>query len=167
MSREPRSSAFRAAVGPRTRCGSRPSISLAFRLVTGGAQAPGASLPFLILWLIGWLIGGAYVLLSFLWIVFGEESVRVAGDTLTAERRVFGLRWTRAFDRAAVKHLRVLCNPPSPWWQQRNRRQVLTPLQSRGDLGFDYGAETYRFGQRIGSEGAVAVVDRLNAALHR
>ena len=93
--------------------------------------------------------------------------MRVAGDTVTTERRVFGLRWARVFDRAAVKHLRILCNPPTPWWQQRNRHQVPTPFQSRGDVGFDYGAETYRFGQRIGSEGAVAVVDRLNAALGR
>lgn len=140
----------------------------AFGLFAVLFRAPG-DMPslFRLVWLTGWLFGGLFVLLSWLWTTFGQEEVRVGGDDLVLERRVFGLRWTRGFDRAAVSFLRVTPNPPPAWWERGNAQYNAHPFQNRGCLAFDYGSATVRFGSGIDEAEAFGVMDALNERLER
>ncbi|MBC8140433.1 MAG: hypothetical protein H7Y38_03215 [Armatimonadetes bacterium] len=122
---------------------------------------------FRFLWLTGWLFGGSWILFSWLWITFGQEEVRVYGDELVLERRVFGLRWTRVFDRAAVSFLRVTPTPPPAWWEGGNAQHNIHPFQNRGCLAFDYGSGTVRFGSGIDEAEAFGIMDQLNLLLER
>lgn len=138
-----------------------------FQVLPGKISAPGMPPFFLFLWLTAWIAGGVLVLLSFLWITFGMEEVRVTSEELVLERRVFGLRWVRSFNRADISRLRVSPNPPPPWWQQNNGEQFINPFENKGNLAFDYGAKTYRFGRGIDEAEAFTIQDRLNTAFDR
>ena len=107
--------------------------------------------------------------MTWLWITFGQEEVRVSGDDFILERRIFALRWTRFFDRAAVQFLRVTQTPPPPqWWQPRgNTNHYAHSFQNTGCLAFDYGSRTVRFGSGIDDAEAFGIMDRLNLIFER
>lgn len=141
-------------------------ITFLFKLINGGVNPPPGFPFFVPMWLVGWFVCGSWVLLSWLWVTFGQEEVRFVGDELVLERRVFRLRWTRAFDRAAVSFLRV-SPTPTPWWERGSAHNNLHPFQNRSCLAFDYGSATVRFGSGIDEAEAFDIMDELNRVLER
>ncbi|HEY0232097.1 MAG TPA: hypothetical protein VGC55_12665 [Dokdonella sp.] len=110
------------------------------------AFAESGSTGFLVVWLIGWTLGGLFVLLTILWNLFGVERFRVARDEVNLRREILGLGYTRGFDPRSVRGLRAVELPDRMF----GFLAAGVPRQrSAGPLAFDYGAKTVRFGSGV------------------
>ena len=120
-------------------------------------KAHGGPVLFLLFWLGGWTLGGAWALYTAASMLIGREIVVVNGPELAVKTQVGS--WTRSkeFDLATVQNLRVSVatynngrfSPQVPW------------LGNVGNVAFDYGAKTYRFGTGLEEAEAQAIVDAL------
>jgi hypothetical protein len=116
----------------------------AFRQLVTGQGRNGAS--FMMFWLAGWTLGGAFAAGSVLWMLNGREIVSIRPDiSRLGVRSAIGnvaVR-TREFDLSQVRNLRVTNAPYNPY--RLDFRQ-----SSWGSLGsaiaFDYGSRTFHFG---------------------
>ena len=62
---------------------------------------------FLLAWLGGWTVGGAFIGYSWLWTLVGKERVVLRPGTLVTKRDVLGLGAEREYDLTHVRNLRV------------------------------------------------------------
>ena len=120
-------------------------------------------LPFLVVWSVFWLIGGAFGLALFAWTVAGNERVTIDTDTFAVRREAFGLGLTRRYALASVRALRVVDDAAfgSPFFGFG--RGDPFGLRS-GSLAFDYGAKTIRFGSGVDAAEAKYILSRTLAA---
>jgi hypothetical protein len=70
-----------------------------------------------------------------LWDFAGRERVMADAGRISVRQELFGLGWTRDYDAADVKRLRVSLEPTAPNSYRRRGRSI----------AFDYGAKTVRF----------------------
>jgi hypothetical protein len=123
----------------------------------GKADAP---VPFLVVWLAGWTIGGAGVALVWFWMLRGREVIELRADALVVKRQVFGLGPTREYDLQHTKNLRVA---PHSW----NPYDWMSAMQfwgiGGGPIAFDYGSKTLRVGNTIDEAEAKQIVEELRA----
>jgi len=90
---------------------------------------------------------------------FGREIVTLTPSTLSIRRRVFGFEPKREYNLAAIRDLRF-----SPVAEIPQRRSVT--VFKKGDIAFDYGANTYRFGGGIDESEARSIVEDLKSRHH-
>jgi len=113
------------------------------------------------LFLMVWLVSGASVVTSSLWSVFGRE--RVVADTglLIYSYELLGFSRKFEYDAGQMKNLRYSPIPLSPWGTRDERYW----RWGGGDMVFDYGSKSVRFGAVDEAEGA-AIIERLTRRLH-
>ena len=106
---------------------------------------PGPDQAFLVLWLVGWLLGELYAVSILLWQLAGREELTFSGGNLIHRVAVGALGHAREFSGANIKHLRPSLEASAPWTDQRRWRPPLFG-SGHGAIAFDYGAKTYRIG---------------------
>jgi hypothetical protein len=113
---------------------------------------------FMVFWLIGWTIGGAWAAGAWLWMALGREVVTLRPQALLLRREVLGIGRTREYDLSHVRNLRVAPEPADV----SAGRTHFGGLDS-GLVAFDYGARTFRFGGAVDEAEAVGIVGDLKA----
>ncbi len=125
----------------------------------------GEPVGFLLVWLAGWTVGGVFTLGFFLWMLAGKQVVRVERGVLSLRWEVLGLGSSREYDVSQVHNLRIGAatgfNPFS--MAQAGAMWGVTG----GPLGFDYGAQTVRFGLAMHEAEAAIILPRLSRILPR
>ena len=116
---------------------------------------------FLVVWFLGWTVGGLFAALSFMWMLVGRERVVADTGVLALSRELLGLRFKREYRVSEIRRLRVSARPTqqwsgggAEWWGWGG-----------GVIAFDYGAKTVRFGSVDEAEAAL-VVEHLGGRLH-
>lgn len=118
-----------------------------------GVAAP---FPFLLFWIAGLTLAGAFGLYAWTWSAFGREVVELDGRRLSARREPIGIPTRKDYDLLHVRNLRVVPFDGSTWWS----RDPLAGMRS-GPLAFDYGAKTVRFGAGIDEAEARMILDSI------
>ena len=117
---------------------------------------------FLLIWLAVWLFAEVFAGLAWLWHAFGREIVTVSGGTLTIKRDVFGFGPARAYDTGEVRNLRALGYFGSLMsWSFG----MVTWGLSGGTVAFGYRGKTHRFGIQLEEPEAEVVADALRPYL--
>lgn len=113
-------------------------------IVEKGAGAFGGA--FLIVWLAGWTVGGAFAIYTWLWQVSGVEQIIISGDSLKIEKKI--PVWTRGKNYLIynISSLRIASSSAS---MLRKPSGMEFRGISGGLLAFDYGAKTVNFGMGI------------------
>jgi hypothetical protein len=109
-----------------------------------GSTPEGVDL-FLIVWFIGWTLGGGFALYAFFWQVAGREVVEVSHNSVLLRREIFSLGRSMEYLAEHVKDLRVSPYDPKTSKWGRNMDYGL----AGGFLAFDYGAKTIHFGAGV------------------
>jgi hypothetical protein len=86
-------------------------------LVTG--KAAGFARIFLLAWVGGWTVAGAFIGRSWLWTVFGVEKIVLRPGVLNIKRDIFGTGRNLQYDLTHVKNLRVSSPSFNPSTQAR------------------------------------------------
>jgi len=113
---------------------------------------------FHVIWSVGWFLGTGYVIFTVAWMLVGVEVIDVSPQGIQARRQVFGLGRTRDYDGNHIRQLRA-----SPMnYSAFNRSQSFESLGlAGGQIAFDYGAKTVRFGGGIDEAEARMIVDAI------
>jgi xanthosine utilization system XapX-like protein len=129
-----------------------------FQLLGGDLKMPvppvqGAGVGLVVLvWFVGWTIGGAFALYTLLWQLAGREFIQVSEQSIRIQPQVFGLGRSKVYRAENIRGLRVGPAPYDPY----RRPNLFGPFSaSQGWLAFDYGARTVRCG--IGVDEAEAM----------
>lgn len=125
-------------------------------LITGDDALSGKL--FMLVWLGGWTIGGIAVGASWLWMLAGRTELETANGLLTVRNRALGLGFTRVYDAAQIKRLRLHTRGNGMGWAKNEG-----PFA--GMIAFDYGAKTLRLGAGLDEPEAQIVIDELREAL--
>jgi hypothetical protein len=128
--------------------------------LTSGTTSEGRG--FLVLWLIGWTLGGVAVAYLILWTTLGHERLILRPDALVLRREVLGVGRSREYDIRHVKDLRVATSPGA--FDYRHSLQFWG--LGGGRVAFDYGARTVYFASAIDEAEAKLLVDRLRSRNH-
>jgi hypothetical protein len=113
-----------------------------------GSVGNGPGQLFVVFWLVGWTFGGAAVVITLIWQLFGREIIGVEAGELIHRVEAFGVGRTRAFATAQVAHLRAVDTDSSVF----SRRPNFAPVpfgRGSGCIAFDYGARSYRIGTSL------------------
>jgi len=113
-----------------------------------GGQGFGGPGLFMIAWLGGWTIGGAWAIYILAWQLFGKEVIEITNQAIITKRVVFGLGFPNEYSFEYIKVLRVSVNVNTNdmfGWSRAGRLYGL----SGGLIAFDYGSKTINFGSGI------------------
>ena len=112
----------------------------------------------LLVWVVFWTIGGAFVACLWLWMLAGKERIILGSSTLCIKREVFGFGVTRTYELSRVRNLRVSAERGAPQGLEAGLRSWgLTG----GLVAFDYGQKVVRFGASVDDAEAWAIVERM------
>jgi len=127
------------------------------------AKTPLPANLFMLAWLGGWTVGGAFAGYQWLWNVAGKELIALREDTLAIKSDVLSFGRVREFDLAEVHDLRI--DRPSGLSMFSGDRRGGLPGQpfGNGTIAFDYGAKTFRFALGLDESEARQLVARLNS----
>jgi hypothetical protein len=112
----------------------------------------------LLVWVVSWTIGGAFVACLWLWMLVGKERIILGASTLRIAREVLGFRVTRVYELSKVRKLRVSAERAAPQGLDAGLR--LWGLTG-GLVVFDYGQKIIRFGASIDDAEARVIVERM------
>ena len=129
----------------------------AFKQVATSGKALSENL-FMVAWIGGWTVGGAFAIYTWLWTIAGKEKLRLAPPNLVLRREVFGLGRSREFDLAHVSNLRVSTSNLS--FMDPGSALQFWGLTG-GPIAFDYGSKTIRFGASLEESEARRLVDQV------
>jgi hypothetical protein len=123
-----------------------------------------ASDGFLLFWLAGWTLGGAFAIFTVLWMTLGSEVLELRSDVLLHRRAILGIGKSRAYDLAQIRALRVGTAVPSLF--DSSRRPSVANVAaawglSGGPIVFDYGANTIRCGAALDEAEAKQIIERM------
>lgn len=119
---------------------------------------------FSVIWSIGWFLATGYAILVLSWQLVGMEVIDVDPQGIRTRRQVFGVGRTREYDGDHIRQLRA-----SPMtYSAFNRSQSFESLGlAGGQIAFDYGAKTIRFGGGIDEAEARMIVESITQRFHR
>ena len=113
----------------------------------------------LILWFVGWTVGGIWTLIVLLWQFAGREILKLTPRTLSLQSEVLRIGVTREYSIEDVRNVRaVTIGDYSAWgWS----------VVPRGDdgLAFDYRSQTVHFGTWLNEPEASQIINELRAFL--
>lgn len=139
------------------------------------APGPNTDRWFVIVWMTVWVAGGGFAAFTFVWMLFGREIIELGPDQLILQRRLLGIRRSRAYDLANVKELRVGVVVP-PLFDGNMFQRLLGGGASRrpdisrtwemwgltgGPITFDCGPKTVRCGACLDEAEGKMVIERL------
>ncbi len=116
-----------------------------------GGLFDGVSL-FSAVWLMGWTLGGLFVLRMLLWMAIGREVATIQNGTITIEYQNLILKGPKTYSLSDARNFRV-SDVDSSYsvfgtgfsWGSNGRRSIIQP----GVIRFDYGMNTIKFGSGI------------------
>lgn len=95
-----------------------------------------------LIWLSIWSIAGLTAGYAALWGLAGREVIEVSPLAIRLARRVPGWGRAQQYQAEHIQDLRVSPQAMPDWWMRRSVWSSTTP----GQIAFDYGARTIRFG---------------------
>jgi hypothetical protein len=128
----------------------------AIRSLAIGKMASGKTL-FVVVWLVGWTVGGCYFIYVWLWNLAGHEIVSLTPASLTIRRDILGFGRSGEYDLPSLKNLRI-----APTFGNTNSN-FPKPSLVGGTIAFDYGAKTFRFGGGLDDAEASHLIDVLKS----
>ena len=109
------------------------------------------SILFSLFWMLGWSTGVLVLLLVFLCLSFGKESLHVAQNKLTIRFGIPGIALSATYDEKLIRNFHY------------RDREIAGGKKWRGThIAFDYGGENISFGSNIGASEAPRIISRLN-----
>jgi hypothetical protein len=125
-------------------------------------SGPGAPQAFLAVWLTAWTLGGIGAMLTFLWMLCGQQIVRLGHQVLSVRWEILGIGYTREYDARHIQAFRVLPLPPSihPFIRAGGMWGW-----TGGPLSFEYGSRTVRFGLALDEAEAKTLLPRFQEYL--
>ena len=98
---------------------------------------------FLLFWLTGWTVGGFFAITTLLWLLSGQEIIRVDNGVIEIGRQIFDFKRSKMYHINEVKHLSINPNSDNDIWGMGYQRNFFG-LRG-GVLKFDYGLKTLKF----------------------
>jgi hypothetical protein len=114
--------------------------------------------PFLLVWLTMWTLGGGLAALSWLWMVAGKERLTVKPGVLVHRFELFSLHRTREYDLSEVRNLKVSPESFNPWNMGAGFKMWGI---GGGVVAFDYGAKTIRVAASVDEAEGRMIVGRI------
>lgn len=114
---------------------------------------------FLLFWLTGWTVGGAFVMYMISWQLVGREIITLERGLLKIEKSVKGIGRKKVYDVRSIKNIDI--NPTQDvgiWGGYYNRN--LFGMKG-GKIKFDYGMTTIKFANDIDEAEARMVIAKL------
>jgi len=109
---------------------------------------------FWIVWLVPWTLGGIQTLVTWLWMVAGQERIVLGPYLLSHRYELFGVGRTREFALTDIRGLHVSSEPKREW---PRRPRVFTG----GVIVLESKARPFRFGAGIDIAEGRMIVERL------
>ncbi|WP_020559718.1 hypothetical protein [Thiofilum flexile] len=109
---------------------------------------------FMIVWLCGWTVGGAFAIVTWFYNVKGKEVVRIDGQELKYVRDFFLFKRSKEYDVINIKDLRVNLN-------SSNNNGIEYLGISGGTIAFDYGRSTHVFGTGLDEAEAKHIIQTI------
>ncbi len=119
---------------------------------------------FSVVWSIGWFMSVGYGLLILFWVLVGVEVIEVNSQGIKTRRQILSLGRTHAYDGDHIHRLRAAPMIYSAF--ARNQSFEHLGLAG-GQIAFDYGAKTVRFGGGIDEAEACMIVEAITQRFHR
>jgi hypothetical protein len=113
---------------------------------------------FMLAWLGGWSVGGAFAIFIWLWNVKGKEIVRINGIELQHKRDFVLFSRSKEYEIANIKDLRA--NPQNTSMFGFNNGMEFWGF-SGGAVAFDYGHSTHKFGSGLDEAEAKHIVQTI------
>lgn len=105
---------------------------------------------FTLFWMLGWLSGVAVLLLVFLCLSFGKESLHVANNKLSISIGIPGFALSGTYDENLIRKFRYIDS------------DIAAGKKWRGNhIAFDYGDSNIAFGSNISAQDAPGIIARL------
>jgi hypothetical protein len=95
---------------------------------------------------------------SLLWHIIGKEIIEVNSQTLTITKQIFRWRSSKEYISESISDLRVNNQPLSSFPPIKGIQKL---LGQEGNIAFDYGAKTFRFGLEIDEAEANQIISTL------
>ncbi len=106
-----------------------------------------------------------YAVVSLLWLLFGVEMIKVDRDGIKTRRQVFGLGRAHDYDGEHIRRLRAAPIVYATTYRSNFTSEYLG--LAGGQIAFDYGAKTVRFGSGIDEAEARMIVEAITQRFHR
>lgn len=113
---------------------------------------------FMYVWLTGWTIGGTVAILSLMWMLLGKEVIQVNRQFITIKKNIFGLGKLKQYQSSHIKDIRIL---PTVKNDQYTENNLSFWGVTGGNIAFDYGHNTHRFGGGIDEAEAKEILRRI------
>jgi hypothetical protein len=122
------------------------------------ADMPSEVFKFAAVWLVAWMLGGAFALLVFCWSLAGKERIVLSSDRIALKHEIFGWGRTREYELVHVRSLRAAQSPYNPADLRSGFRLLGI---GGGSIAFDHGSKTIRFAAGLDEAEAQSLVARL------
>tara|TARA_R110000868_G_scaffold306734_1_gene568005 strand:+ start:36133 stop:36714 length:582 start_codon:yes stop_codon:yes gene_type:complete len=103
----------------------------------------GGSYIFLFIWLTFWTYGGFQTIMTLIWMMFGEELVKIKRQDITITRVLAFVRKKKTFELENVKNLIIQIEKGDMF---SKKKKVKTAFKNYGSIRFDYKGREKRFG---------------------
>ena len=113
-------------------------------------------------WALGMILASAYAIAVLLWLLFGVEVIKVDHAGIKTRRQVFGLGRTRDYEGDHIRRLRAAPMVYAITYRSNFTSEYLG--WAGGQIAFDYGAKTARFGSGLDEAEARMIVDAIYGA---
>jgi hypothetical protein len=113
---------------------------------------------FMAFWLIGWTIGGLFIIGLLFWGYFGKEILKIESKKIILNKSVFGIGTTKILKKTEVKNIRfneVEIN----YFSGKNNWAIWGV--GEGKIKFDYGMKTYYLGLGLDDAEANYLVEKI------
>ncbi|NND54691.1 MAG: hypothetical protein HKN56_06950, partial [Gammaproteobacteria bacterium] len=123
-------------------------------------ETTGEPEPFLIVWLIGWTIGGAFAAFTLLRNFIGTERLSINGGEITIRNEVFGIGNNRRYAVHEVSNLRIVNRTGATTAPDSPVDMTNVGGLSQASIAFDHGDATVMFGSGLSTTEAELFVDK-------
>lgn len=120
---------------------------------------------FPVVWAIGVFVTVIYVCGILLWLLAGVEVIKVDHTGIKTRRQLFGIGRTRHYDGDHICQLRTAPIVYATTYRSNFTAEYLG--LAGGQIAFDYGAKTVRFGGSLDEAEARMIVDAITQRFHR
>jgi len=117
---------------------------------------------FQVIWLIGWTLGGLFVIKTLSWYLIGKEIIVIDREQISIARKNDIFFRNKIFDLREVKNFHIEEEPfEFVFWGRRND---LSLFKNRGTIRFEYGFKTIKFANDMDQAEASYILETLRSS---